>query len=210
MSKTPKPDPDEPESEDSEAPVATKLTKKGQKPRTLTPEHLEKLKIARAKAREVQIKNTELRKLERENKAHEKADDKVKREKAIKEKNKEIKDALGVVKVEKNKKVSIKEPEPESIPLPEPEEESEEDITPEPVKVVKKKKPKKKPVVIVEASSDSESDDNQVIYIKRKKKKDKVERNETLVEQPLPLQPELPKRMYPINPFFNHQNYKKY
>ena len=209
MPKTAVPTPDEPESDDSEAPVATKLTKKGQKPRTLTPEHLEKLKIARAKAREVQIKNTELRKLERENKAHEKADDKVKREKAIKEKNKEIKDALGVVKVEKNKKVSIKEPEPqaESIPLPEPEEESEED--PEPVKVVKKKKPKKKPVVIVEASSDSESDDGQVIYIKRKKKKDKVERNETLVEPPQMTQPELPKRMYNVNPFFNH-NYKKY
>jgi len=49
-----------------------KLTKKGQKPRTLTPEHLEKLKIAREKAREVQMKNTEerkkLREIEKENK----------------------------------------------------------------------------------------------------------------------------------------------
>jgi hypothetical protein len=43
-----------------------KLTKKGQKPRTLTPDHLEKLKIAREKAREVQMKNTEERKKLRE------------------------------------------------------------------------------------------------------------------------------------------------
>ena len=92
MPKTAAPTPDS-DPEETETPVAVKLTKKGQKPRVLTPEHLEKLKIARARAREVQIKNTELRKLDRENKAHEKTDEKVKREKAIKEKNKEIKDA---------------------------------------------------------------------------------------------------------------------
>jgi len=203
MPKTAVPTPDS-DPEETEAPVAVKLTKKGQKPRVLTPEQLEKLKIARARAREVQIKNTELRKLERENQA----DDKAKREKAIKEKNKEIKDALGVVKVEKNKKVTLKVSEPHATSPPEEDIISEEEEEPEPVKPIKKKKPKKKPVVIVEASSSSESDDSQVIYIKRKKKKDKVSEPP---QQPMQMytEPEIPKRMYNVNPFFNH-NYKKY
>ena len=68
--------------------VVPKLTKTGQKPRTLTPEHLEKLKIAREKARITQIKNTELRKLERENKLHEKEQ----REKEIVQENKKNKE----------------------------------------------------------------------------------------------------------------------
>tara|TARA_R110000751_G_scaffold174922_2_gene281190 strand:+ start:390 stop:1040 length:651 start_codon:yes stop_codon:yes gene_type:complete len=195
-----------------------KLTKKGQKPRTLTPEQLDRLKLAREKAREAQIKNTALRKLERENKAHDNTTEKVKREKAIKEKNKEIKDALNVVKIEKRG----------NRPVSDTDKGNEEDVSDnnasvvgedyeeevKPVNVVKKKKPKKKPVIIVEASSDSDSDDNQVIYIKKKKKKEKVER---IVEPPPPPPPapepeiiQQPIRRYPINPFFNHNNFKKY
>ena len=81
------------ETEEKPTEPEPKLTKTGQKPRTLTPEHIEKLnQVAREKARLTQIKNTELRKLERENKTHEEAVEKSRREKAIKQKNKEIKE----------------------------------------------------------------------------------------------------------------------
>ena len=53
-------------------------------------EHLEKLKLAREKARETQIKNKEIRQMEKENKAEEER----KRKEAIVAKNKEIKSSL--------------------------------------------------------------------------------------------------------------------
>ena len=167
-------------------------TKKGQKPRTLTPEHLEKLKVAREKARITQKKNTELRKLDRENVLHEKTKEKAERERGIKAKNKEI-------KVEEKEK--------------EEGEEEEEEVTE--VKKTKKKS-KKKPVIIVQASSESESDDQQVIYIKNKSKKKerKPESNQQSLNhqltsasepeyQPQHALPVQTPRQYPINPFFN-------
>ena len=195
-SKSTKPLPDDDSASDDEPVKAKKGVKDTTKPkRVLSAEHLEKLKDARAKAREVQIKNTDLRILERENKAHEKAVAKKEREMTAIAKNKEIKDSLNVVKVEPKKKVEIKD-----------EEEEEE---PEPVKVVKKKKPKK-PVVIVEASS-SDSDDNQVIYIKKKTKKPIIERSEPVPEPvaEAPVAPPIYQRQYPTNPFFSN-NFKKY
>ena len=53
------------------------LTPKGQKPRTLSPEHLEKLKVAREKAREAQIKNTAERKKKKEKVVEEVIEEKV-------------------------------------------------------------------------------------------------------------------------------------
>jgi len=185
--------------------IQPKLTKKGQKPRTLTPEHLEKLKVAREKARITQKKNTELRKLDRENKLHEDTKEKVKREKAIKEKNIEIKNAV-------NHKEPILKKNVEEV-----EDEEEEEVK---LHVKQKKKPKKKPVIIVEASSDSDSDDQQVIYIKNKSKQ---KERQTAPHQPpeykqpphtsqaatLPIPVPMQSRQYPINPFFN-THYKRY
>ena len=203
----------------NDEPIQPKLTKKGQKPRTLTPEHLEKLKIAREKARITQKKNAELRKLERENKLHDDAKEKAKREKAIKEKNKEIKNAVN------HKEPILKEN------VEEVEDEDEYEVKSQ---VKEKKKPKKKPVIIVEASSDSDSDDQQVIYIKNKSKQ---KERQTAPHQPpeytqpphtsqvatlssqsatlgsqsatLPIPVPMQSRQYPINPFFN-THYKRY
>lgn len=47
-------------------------TKTGQKPRKFSEEHLAKLAVARQKAREAQVRNVALRKMERENKDYEK------------------------------------------------------------------------------------------------------------------------------------------
>jgi hypothetical protein len=85
-----------------------KLTKKGQKPRTLTPDHLEKLKIAREKAREVQMKNTEerkkLREIEKENK---KLEAEQKKNEII-EKNKKL--TKGNIEIEYEEEAPVAEP----------------------------------------------------------------------------------------------------
>lgn len=100
--------------EEEEVPV--KLTKKGQKPRQFTEEHLEKLKLAREKARETQIRNKEIRQMEKENKAEEER----RRKEAIIAKNKEIKSSL--------KKVPNKPTDkPSALAKVEPQEELEED-----------------------------------------------------------------------------------
>tara|TARA_R110000868_G_scaffold172130_1_gene407955 strand:+ start:9592 stop:10203 length:612 start_codon:yes stop_codon:yes gene_type:complete len=199
-----KPKSDEHESSDEESPVApvVRLTKTGQKPRIMSPEHLEKLKLARMKAREVQIKNTALRKLDRQNKAHDKA-----------EKEKDI--------VAKNKQIN--EPEPEIVPdvVPDvepdvvPEQVKVPDIVPEPVKVTKKK-PKKKPVIIVQQSdsdsnSDSSDDNSRVIYIRRKKKVivPPVPVKQDSIETHPPPQP-VYQRQFPSNPFYTIGNFKRY
>lgn len=158
---------------DSEEEVPVKLTKKGQKPRQFTEEHLEKLKLAREKARETQQKNKEIRQMEKENKAEEER----KRKEAIVAKNKEIKSSLKKVPNKPSNKVSaLAKTEPqEEIPednvqetdVSEPEEE-------ENIKIIKKEKPKKKtkkPIVIVEQSESSESEEEQqVVYVKKKSK----------------------------------------
>ena len=200
-----------------------KLTKKGQKPRTLTPEHLEKLKIAREKAREVQMKNTEerkkLREIEKENKRLE-----------AEQKKNEI--------IEKNKKLTSKgnieieyEEEPNDT---EPQNPIAQDI---PQKEVIKKKKKKKPVVIVEESGSSDSEEDNIIYVKRRSSKQKPvsapsniepefhDRNERpvkeLVERPPPVvrqefreQNERPiiqrEYIYPKNPFYNMNQFRRF
>lgn len=152
---------------DSEEEVPVKLTKKGQKPRQFTEEHLEKLKLAREKARETQQKNKEIRQMEKENKAEEER----KRKEAIVAKNKEIKSSLKKVPNKPSNKVSaLAKTEPqEEIPEDTHNSEPEEDI-----KIIKKEKPKKKtkkPIVIVEQSESSESEEEQqVVYVKKKSK----------------------------------------
>ncbi len=154
------------------------LTPKGQKPRTLTPEHLEKLKLAREKAREAQIKNTEARRK--------------KKEEAIKEVEPPVQE-MNKIDLSTNEKI-LEEPIPDL--------ESDEEA--EPVVVKKKKKPKKKPVVIVEESdSESESEGN-VVYIKRRSNKKKVELPPAPPPEPQPVK-ELPQFSYPRNPFFSYR-----
>jgi hypothetical protein len=160
------------------------LTPKGQKPRTLTPEHLEKLKLAREKAREAQIRNTAERKL--------------KKEKVVPE----------VVQTKSEKiDLSTNEKILQKPVIEEPIFDLESDEEPEVViKKEKKKKPKKKPVVIVEQESDSESDDGEsnVIYIKKRSNKKKVELAPVPIEPVIRQQPiEPPQFQYPRNPFYS-------
>ena len=193
--------------ESTEEPKA-KLTKTGQKPRVLSEHHLERLKEARAKARITQIKNTELRKLERENKKHDDTIAQEEKVKNIKTKNKKIKEVT----------VEHVELPTSFIPI------DDDDDTPveslgdsrspleEPVKKVTKKKPKKKPVIIVEESGTESSDEEQqVIYIKKKPKK-KVTLPEVSKPIPIPVpvkqEPE-PPLLRRVNPFFN-TTYKRY
>lgn len=193
-------------SEEEEVPV--KLTKKGQKPRQFTEEHLEKLKLAREKARATQIKNKEIRQMEKENQAEEER----RRKEAIIAKNKEIKSSL--------KKVPNKPTDkPSALAKVEPQEELEEDEPQEEeqnIKIIKKEKPKKKskkPIVIVEQSESSESEDEQqVVYVKKKSSRYKKVQlppppPPEPVYEPEPEQPRIPYR--PNNPFFN-LNYRKF
>ena len=175
--------------------------------KVMTPEMLDKLAAARAKANEARM--------------------------ALKSDNDELKLALLQRKMDAIKKTQTKapeskpelpEPEPEKLPEePEPPElnsmkcelapeqpEQPEQINfpePEPVKAPQMKAnkiKKKKPVVIVENSSDSESsdDNSNVIYIRRKSKGKKPQIDAT----PQPQKPQevaQPPRQ-PINPFFSY------
>ena len=159
--------------------------------KVMTPEMLEKLAAARAKANEARA--------------------------AMKSDNDELKlqllqrkmDQINKTKAPKPEKVP--EPEPEKLPEPPepelaPEQPEETDILPEPepptelkappVKATKMKK--KKPVVIVENSSDSESsdDNSNVIYIRRKSKGKKPPIDVTPEPQAVAQPPQ-------INPFFS-------
>jgi hypothetical protein len=135
---------------------------KPKKTRTMTPEMIEKLKVARARAMEVK---KELAKKNEATKINEQETKLNKRKSKLAEKtaptiNQEIQ--------EKN--------------APEAEDSDEEqEEQPEPVIIKKeKKKPKKKPVVIVQESDSESDDDNNVVYIKRKsKKKEKEKENNT-------------------------------
>lgn len=172
-------DEDIPEQPATEAKVA--------KPKkTLTQEQLEKLKIARAKARESQIKNTEkrqaARKLAKENKEMEE------REKlqTLKNKNEELKQKVPVAKVE-----------PPSPAQPEDSDLSE----PAPKVIPGRKKPAKKPVVIVE-DSESESDDSNVIYIKKGRRSSKPSQPQQFEPAPTAPAPVKPQQYQFFNPFF--------
>ena len=102
--------------------------------RQLTPEQLEKLKLAREKAFQVRIQNKELKEHERqqakEAKHYEKNKDKIDKEKKREE-------AVNIILESKKKAEPVKEepkakPPPKPKPEPEPEEESEEEDEYEP------------------------------------------------------------------------------
>jgi hypothetical protein len=133
---------------------------KPKKTRTMTPEMLEKLKVARERAMEVK---KELAKKNEATKINEQETKLNKRKSKLAEK--EIKS--GKIDLSTNEKILEAEAE-----------DSEEE---EPVKIkIEKKKPKKKPVVIVQESDSESDDDNNVVYIRRKsKKKEKEQENNT-------------------------------
>lgn len=195
-----------------------KLTKKGQKPRQFTENHLEKLKLAREKARETQIRNKEIRQMEKENKAEEER----KRKEAIIAKNKEIKSSLKKVPNKPTDKPSALTR--ESVPHTPKDDDNDasvvgEDYEEENIRIIKKEKPKKKnkkkPIVIVQQSDSSSSSDDdeqqQVVYVKKKSNRYK----KVILHQPPPQpvyepEPEPIRQPYkPNNPFFN-LNYRKF
>jgi hypothetical protein len=138
---------------------------KPKKTRTMTPEMIEKLKVARARAMEVK---KELAKKNEATKINEQETKLNKRKTKLAEKTAPaINGKIDRSTIKKYKKRTTEA------------EESEEE--PEPVIIKKeKKKPKKKPVVIVQESDSESDDDNNVVYIKRKsKKKEKEQENNT-------------------------------
>ena len=158
---------------------------KPKRTRKMTPETLEKLKVAREKAREAQQAKKKITKMEKEI--------------VVKEKQQKI-DKI----TKKHKELTLPKEEPE------PEEPKEE---PKEIPVKKEKKKKKKPIVIVQEDSSSSSDEDQnVIYIKRRSKK-KVEKSENIPiqprEPPREITPPLVRRQIPHNPF-NHIQFKQY
>ena len=135
------------------------LNKKGEPAkRKMTPEMLDKLRLAREKA--ANIKRV-----------------------ASKEKTEEKIEKIST----KLEKVKSKLPKTEIVEIQETEElkrEALSDLEEEDKKVKKKKKPKKKPIVIVNQSESSSSsdDENQVIYIKNKRRNKRAS-----ARQPSPL-----------------------
>ena len=179
-----------------------KLTKKGQKPRKFSEEHLEKLKLARLKARETQMRNKEIRQMEKENKAEEER----RRKEAIIAKNKEIKNSLKKMPNEPVTQPSTLEVfnTQEKVVEEEVAEEEEQAYVIE--KKAKKKKPKK-PIVIVEQSSSDSEDDQQVVYVKKKSKKKDIEAA-PIVQPQVEQQPD--NRRYIVHNPFHNLHYKKY
>jgi len=111
--------------------------------KTLSPEQLEKLKVAREKALSVRQANAKNKALEKELATAEKEQHLT-----------EVKEKLAKVKIAKQEppKIEIVESEPES----------------EPEVIVRKKRNKKKKIIVVE-DSDTDEEQQQVIFVKKKK-----------------------------------------
>lgn len=173
--------PVEPEGDTS---VTINEVKKKPVRRTMTPELLEKLKVAREKANEVKKKM--------------KAEGDVARIAHLEKRLAKLKPPSKEPELN-NKEKELKEKD-EKLPTVEEEEEEQ------PQKI-KKKKPKKKPVVIYDQSSSSSSDDDsQVVYVKRKSK-NKYKR--APAPQPAPIQqqpppPPVTKVIQNPNPFYGY------
>jgi len=187
--------------EEIEIPIPIKTEEiplKKKKGRTMSPDMLEKLAVAREAAKIAKQKNSKFTQMKKDIDIQAKIDKKndilAKHELMIK--NKELKETV-IKEGLKEKKEEIKE-------IKEIEEEEEEEEKP----IIKKKKPKKKPIVIVqESSGDSSDDDDNVIYIKRKSKKKIVKDVDTTIYTPSP--PPVMKQR-PINPFHQFNSFQKY
>ncbi len=116
---------------------STEVTPKPKK--VMTPEQLEKLKVARERALEVRRKNAE--------------DKKLIKELAVTEKEKVITEV-------KQKLYKLKEP------VPEP---KVEIIEPEPAPAPEKKPKKEKKKIVIEQHSSDDENDHEVVYIRKKK-----------------------------------------
>jgi len=199
-------------------------TKTGQRPRKFSEEHLQKLAVARQKAREAQVRNAALRKMERENAAYEKKLQEQKRKDEIKKKNEEIKKGLDAIPNEPVNEPPAIRPKAQAIQdfSSSDEEEKVKEKVEKKVEFEKdvkreKKKKTKKPVVIIEDSDSSSDEEQQVIYVKKKiKSQEKKEKQRPDIypvpmqrQEPLPPPPQM-NRMYGINPFHQFNNYKRY
>ncbi len=181
--------------------------------RTLTPEQLEKLAVARAKANEVRTAMKQGREDAQVAALQAKMD-------VLKSKKKQ-KDPEPITDNDNDNDNDKETPEPTSVPVPDEEtDKSNEDKVAKVEPVVEpqckvepkteagppveklKKKTKKKVIIMPNSDSDSDSDDSNVIFVKRSSRKKK----ETLPPQQPPPTPQLQK--YEIqrpltNPFFH-------
>jgi hypothetical protein len=197
-------------------------TKTGQRPRKFSEDHLAKLAVARQKAREAQVRNAALRKMERENAAYEKKLQEQKRKDEIKKKNEEIKKGLDAIPNEPVNEPPAIRPKAQAIQdfsSSDEEEKVKEKVEEKVEKKVEfekeekreKKKKTKKPVVIIEDSDSSSDEEQQVIYVKKKNKAKKEQKEPVPMQrqEPLPPPPQM-NRMYGINPFHQFNNFKRY
>jgi hypothetical protein len=194
----------EDEDEDIQIPITIKedtLIKK-KKTRTMSPDMLAKLALAREAAKIAKQKNSKFTQMKKDIDIQAKIDKKndilAKHELMIR--NKELKN--NVIK-EELKETVIKEELKETVIKEELKEEEEEEKP-----IIKKKKPKKKPIVIVQESSgdDDSDDDDNIIYIKKKSKKKTVKEVDTPIYTPSP-----PLSLHrPINPFHQFNSFQKY
>jgi hypothetical protein len=212
-------------------PETEPLTKKGYKPRKFSEDHLAKLAVARQKAREAQVRNAALRKMERENAAYEKKLEEQKRKDEIKKKNEEIKKGLDAIPNEPVNEPPAIRPKAQAIQdfSSSDEEEKVKEKVEKKVEFEKdvkreKKKKTKKPVVIIEDSDSSSDEEQQVIYVKKKNKakkeqKEPVPMDRNHEKEPVPMDrnhqnpqmyPVPMNRMYGINPFHQFNNFKRY
>jgi hypothetical protein len=194
----------EDEDEDIQIPITIKedtLIKK-KKTRTMSPDMLAKLALAREAAKIAKQKNSKFTQMKKDIDIQAKIDKKndILAKHKLMIRNKELKET--VIK-EELKETVIKEELKETVIKEELKEEEEEEKP-----IIKKKKPKKKPIVIVQESSgdDDSDDDDNIIYIKKKSKKKTVKEVDTPIYTPSP-----PLSLHrPINPFHQFNSFQKY
>jgi hypothetical protein len=185
----------EDEDEDIQIPITIKedtLIKK-KKTRTMSPDMLAKLALAREAAKIAKQKNSKFTQMKKDIDIQAKIDKKndILAKHKLMIRNKELKETV------------IKEELKETVIKEELKEEEEEEKP-----IIKKKKPKKKPIVIVQESSgdDDSDDDDNIIYIKKKSKKKTVKEVDTPIYTPSP-----PLSLHrPINPFHQFNSFQKY
>jgi len=177
--------------------------------RTLTPDQLEKLAVARAKANEVRQAMKEGRE-DAQVAALQAKMDVLKAKKKQKDITPTVPDNVNVEppemtsvpvpdeETDSNKEDKVAKPAPAVEPVPEP--------VPEPTQagppVEKLKKKKKKVIVMPNSDSDSDSDDSNVIFVKKTSRKKKEVPAQPPVPPPTPQLPAAPKVHIPQNPFF--------
>jgi hypothetical protein len=186
---------------------------KKKKGRTMTPEMLAKLALAREAAKIAKQKGGSITRMKKDIDIQAKLDKKndilAKHEAMLKKK--EIKDTIVP-----NEETVIKKELKETVIKKELKKEEDEEDEDKEEKPIKKKKPKKKPIVIVQESSSDSSEEDNVIYIKKKSKK-KIQHNknveenvEEYLEQYKTAKPPPVVRQPYINPFHQINAFHRY